>query len=186
MLKLMDTKDLELVRGAWQFSGQSRPASASEPGPGQESVWDYPRPPAIDNDTRLVQIWLGDTLIAETCAAKRVLETASPPTFYLPPKSVHTEYLRPETGSSLCEWKGQARYFSICVGDECARQAAWCYPEPFAPYSAIKDYLAFYPGRVACFVDGERVRAQAGGFYGGWITPEIVGPFKGESGTGGW
>ena len=174
------------ARSTWQFRGQARPAGAVEPGPGQESVWDYPRPPAIVGDNRLVQVRLDGTLVAETRNAKRVLETASPPTFYLPPESVGLAYLRPDAGHSFCEWKGRASYFSVCVGDRCAEQAAWCYPEPLAPFNAIKDYLAFYPGRVACYVDGQRVRAQAGGFYGGWITPEIVGPFKGEPGTGGW
>lgn len=182
----MDHNDIQAAQAAWRFRGQSRPAGAIEPGPGQESVWDYPRPPTIMDDSRLVQVRLGDTLIAETRAAKRVLETASPPTFYLPPASVHAAYLRPETGSSFCEWKGVASYFSVCVGNDCAEHAAWCYHEPRGPFSAIKDYLAFYPSRVGCYVDGERVRAQAGGFYGGWITAEIVGPFKGEPGTGGW
>lgn len=182
----MDKEALERARNIWQFRGQTRPPGAVEPGPGQESVWDYPRPPAVVDDTRLVQVRLDDTLIAETRAAKRVLETASPPTFYLPPESVDVAYLRPETGHSFCEWKGRASYFGICVGDHCVGQAAWCYPEPLRPFSAIKDYLAFYPDRLACYVDGERVRAQTGGFYGGWITDEIVGPFKGEPGTGGW
>jgi uncharacterized protein (DUF427 family) len=182
----MDDKDLQRARSAWRFRGQSRPPGAIAPTPGQESVWDYPRPPAIVDDKRLVQVRLDDTLIAETRAAKRVLETASPPTFYLPPQDVNLDHLRAEDGHSFCEWKGRADYFSVCVADHCARQAAWCYPEAFGEFRAIQGYLAFYPSRVACYVDGERVRAQAGGFYGGWITPEIVGPFKGEPGTGGW
>lgn len=182
----MDKNAREHERSPWRFRGQSRPARAVEPGPDQESVWDYPRPPVIVEDGRLVQVRLDDTLIAETRAARRVLETASPPTFYLPPKSVNLAYLRPEAGHSYCEWKGRASYFSVCVNEHCVGQSAWCYPEPFARFGAIKGYLAFYPGRVACYVDGKRVRAQAGGFYGGWITPEIVGPFKGEPGTGGW
>ncbi len=182
----MDKKTLERARGLWQHRGQARSPFAVEPGPGQESVWDYPRPPAIVDDTRLVQVYLGATLIAETRAARRVLETASPPTFYLPPNDVRMEYLRPASGHTFCEWKGQADYFSVCVDDTCAEHAAWRYREPFGEFIKIKDHLAFYPGRVACLVDGERVKAQAGGFYGGWITDEIVGPFKGEPGTGGW
>lgn len=182
----MDNDDLERAHGAWQFRGKVRPAAALEPGPGQESVWDYPRPPVIVDDTRLVQVRLDDTLVAETRSARRVLETASPPTFYLPPESLQCDCLRPDSGSSFCEWKGRAVYFSVCVTARCVCNAAWSYPEPLAEFAAIKAYLAFYPDRLECYVDGERVRAQAGGFYGGWITDDIVGPFKGEPGTAGW
>ncbi len=170
----------------WQLHGQARPAGAVVPGPGQESVWDYPRPPVIVADTRLVQVRLHDVLIAETRAARRILETASPPTFYLPPDSVQRNCLRLGTQGSYCEWKGRANYFDVCAGEDCVEQAAWTYPEPSAQFAAIRNYLAFYPGRLECYVDGERVRAQAGGFYGGWITDDIVGPFKGEPGTSGW
>jgi uncharacterized protein (DUF427 family) len=182
----MDDEERKRMREAWRLHGQARPAWAVEPGPGQESVWDYPRPPVILADTRLVQVRLGDILVAESRAARRVLETASPPTFYLPPGSMQFDCLRPDTGSSFCEWKGSARYFSICAGRQCVAHAAWSYPDPFAEFTVIRDYLAFYPDRLACYVDGEPVRAQAGGFYGGWITDEIVGPFKGEPGTSGW
>ena len=182
----MDKDDLKRARDAWQLRGQARPEAALEPGPGQESVWDYPRPPLIVDDTRLVQVRLHDSLIAETRAARRVLETASPPTFYLPPESLQLDCLKSDTENSFCEWKGQAAYFSVCVAAHCVKNAAWSYAEPFAEFTAIKNYLAFYPGRLECYVDGERVRAQAGGFYGGWITGEIVGPFKGEPGTSGW
>ncbi|MGB5297403.1 MAG: DUF427 domain-containing protein [Thiogranum sp.] len=182
----MDRDDIKRARRAWGLRGQTRPAGAVEPGPGQESVWDYPRPPVIVDDTRLIQVRLNDVLIAETRAAKRVLETASPPTFYLPPESVRFDFLQPDTVTSFCEWKGHATYFSAIVGKLCVKNAAWSYPEPFAEFRAIKSYLAFYPGRLACYVDGERVRSQAGGFYGGWITGEIVGPVKGDPGTSGW
>ncbi|MBT8439591.1 MAG: DUF427 domain-containing protein, partial [Gammaproteobacteria bacterium] len=94
--------------------------------------------------------------------------------------------LRPDSGSSFCEWKGPASYFSVCNASDCVRHAAWSYPEPFDEFATIRNYLAFYPGRLECYVDGERVRAQAGDFYGGWITAEIFGPFKGEPGTSGW
>ena len=182
----MDNDDVERARGSWQFRGKARPAAAVEPAPGQESVWDYPRPPVIVDDTRLVQIRLDDTLIAETRSARRVLETASPPTFYLPPGSLQCDCLRPDSDSSLCEWKGRAVYFSVCVTARGVSNAAWSYPEPLAEFTAIRDYLAFYPDRLECNVDGKRVRAQRGGFYGGWITDDIVGPFKGEPGTEGW
>lgn len=182
----MDNDDLTRARGSWQLHGQARPAAAVEPGPGQESVWDYPRPPAIVDDTRLVQVRLNDVLVAETRAVRRVLETASPPTFYLPPESLQFDCLRTGPGSSFCEWKGPARYFSVCTASDCVGHAAWSYPAPFDEFAAIRNYLAFYPGRLECYVDGERVRAQAGDFYGGWITAEITGPFKGEPGTSGW
>ena len=182
----MNNDDLKRARGSWVLRGRARPAAAVEPGPGQESVWDYPRPPAIVDDTRLVQVRLNDVLVAETRAARRVLETASPPTFYLPPESLQSDCLRPDSGSSFCEWKGPASYFSVCAASDCVRHAAWSYPAPFDEFAAISNYLAFYPGRLECYVDGERVRAQAGDFYGGWITAEIVGPFKGEAGTSGW
>jgi uncharacterized protein (DUF427 family) len=163
-----------------------RPAGAPAPGPGQESVWDYPRPPVVVDDTRLVQVKLGNTLIAQTRAARRVLETASPPAFYLPPGCINDACLLPRSGNSFCEWKGMAIYFSVCVGEHCVEDAAWAYCEPFPPFSSIRQYLAFYPHRLECYVDGERVRAQAGGYYGGWVTGEIVGPFKGEPGTSQW
>jgi uncharacterized protein (DUF427 family) len=182
----MKEHDLERARAAWRFTGQARPDGAVEPRPGQESVWDYPRPPAIVDDPRLVQVRLNHKLLAETRAAKRVLETASPPTFYLPPESLRLDCLRAETGTSFCEWKGRAVYFTVCLADDCVNHAAWCYPEPLAAFTAIRNYVAFYPNQLECYVDGERVRAQSGGFYGGWITREIVGPFKGEAGTSGW
>jgi uncharacterized protein (DUF427 family) len=140
----------------------------------------------IVDDTRLVQVRLNDTLVAESRAARRVLETASPPTFYLPPESLQCDCLRPDSSTSFCEWKGRAAYYSVCVGERCAGHAAWSYTDPLPEFDAIRDYLAFYPDRLACYVDGQRVSAQAGGFYGGWITEEIVGPFKGEPGTSGW
>jgi uncharacterized protein (DUF427 family) len=182
----MDDDKFKSASGAWKHRGQIRPAEAVAPGPGQESVWDYPRPPVIMDDMRLVQIRLNDVLIAESRASRRVLETASPPTFYLPPESLKVNCMRAETHSSFCEWKGQAAYFSVCLGDQCLEHAAWSYPEPLHEFAAIRNYLAFYPERLECYVDGDRVRAQAGGFYGGWITDEIVGPFKGEPGTSGW
>ena len=129
---------------------------------------------------------VGETIVADTQRALRLLETASPPTFYLPPGDVDERWLRAAPGSSHCEWKGQAVYYTIIVGDKQVEDAAWSYPEPSAEFTAIRNCLAFYPHRIACYVDGERVRAQAGGFYGGWITDEIVGPFKGEPGTSGW
>jgi uncharacterized protein (DUF427 family) len=113
----------------------------------------------------------------------RVLETASPPTFYIPPDDVERERLVPVRGRSHCEWKGEARYWALEPDGE---PVAWSYPDPYPEFAVIRDWLAFYPGRVECRVDGERVRPQPGRFYGGWITDELVGPFKGEPGSEGW
>jgi uncharacterized protein (DUF427 family) len=158
-----------------------------EPGPGQESAWDYPRPPRVEAVNKRIQVVLNGVLIADTVRAKRVLETSHPPVYYIPPQDVHTEYLVEAPGSSFCEWKGRAKYYTVVVGQRRAERAAWSYPEPKAGYEAIRDHLAFYAGPAdACTVDGERAEPQPGGFYGGWITADVVGPFKGGPGTIGW
>jgi uncharacterized protein (DUF427 family) len=126
-------------------------------------------------------------VIAETGRAKRVLETSHPPVYYIPPQDIKMEHLEPVSRTTWCEWKGWAAYYTVSVGDKQAEDAAWTYPDPTPGFEAIKGYLAFYPHLMdACYVDGERARPQAGGFYGGWITNDIVGPFKGEPGTWGW
>lgn len=163
-----------------------RPRFAMPPGAGQESVWDYPRPPRLAPDTREVTIFAGAIEIARSRSAIRVLETASPPTFYLPLADVHRDYLEPAAGRSYCEWKGEARYWHVVAGRSRIERAAWSYPDPLPAYVAIQWHLAFYAGQLDCQVDGVRVVPQPGAFYGGWITPEIVGPFKGEPGTEGW
>ena len=173
-------------RQHWRFTGAERPEFAVEPGPGQESVWDYPRPPRLVPEARTVELFVGETLLARTNGSFRILETASPPTFYLPPDAFDQSLLRPAAGGSRCEWKGEARYQDVVVGDRVLRGVVWSYPEPFAPFQAIRGYLSCYPAAIRCHVSGERVRPQPGGFYGGWVTDEIVGPFKGEPGTGGW
>lgn len=158
-----------------------------EPGPGQESVWDYPRPPRLERTDEVVEVELGGRTIARTTRALRVLETSHPPTYYLPVEDVATGVLRPAGGSSFCEWKGRAAYLDVVSGDRVAERAAWHYPEPTGPFAELCGHVAVYPGRMdRCLVDGERVLAQPGGFYGGWITSRVVGPFKGEPGTMGW
>lgn len=174
---------LRAARDAWSNTGRQRPPFAVEPGPGQESVWDYPRPPALVAEHRHVVVGDPSSPLADTRSSLRVLETASPPTFYLPPGDVDVARLVPAPGRSFCEWKGEATYLALADG---ADPIAWTYRNPFAEFVSLAGFVAFYPGRVPCFVDGERVRAQAGGFYGGWVTDEIVGPFKGEPGTSGW
>lgn len=157
------------------------------PGPGQESVWDYPRPPRLEETSHHIQIILAGVTIAETRRAWRVLETSHPPVFYLPPDDLVAAHFIPASGSSFCEWKGAASYFDLVVGDRVEERAAWTYRRPTPPFAPIADYVAVYPGRMdGCYVAGERVQAQPGDFYGGWITSAIVGPFKGEPGTQGW
>jgi uncharacterized protein (DUF427 family) len=133
-------------------------------------------------------VLLGGVVLAETRRGKRVLETSHPPVYYFPLDDVRTEHLRPSRRrSSYCEYKGQARYFDLEVGKRAAAAAAWAYPDPVPAFAALRGHLAFYPAAMdACFVDGERVRAQEGDFYGGWITSRIIGPFKGGAGTAGW
>ncbi len=157
------------------------------PGPGQESVWDYPRPPRVEPTDRRVRVVLGGVVIADTTKALRVLETSQPPAFYLPPDDVAMEHLEPTAKHSFCEWKGHAGYWTVTVGDRVARDGAWSYPAPNAAFAAIADHLAFYPRAMdGCFVDEERVESNDGDFYGGWITSSVVGPFKGAPGTGHW
>jgi uncharacterized protein (DUF427 family) len=162
------------------------------PQPNQESVWDYPRPPRLEVNSKRIRIVSGGVLIVDTLKALRVVETSHPPSFYIPPQDVKLEFLKPSSHSSTCEWKGGARYHDLLINEQLRRDVAWSYPEPTRAFAAIKDHLAFYAARVelqpgdGCFVDGERVTPQAGDFYGGWITKDIVGPFKGEPGSFGW
>ena len=168
----------------WRYRGQQRPSWADEPSAGQESVWDYPRPPRLERWPRRIEVHAGNRLLAATTGAWRVCETASPPTVYLPPADVDLTALGAVDGSSYCEWKGAASY--LALADAPTLPVAWTYRRPTPPFAAIADHLAFYPARVACHVDGEHVRPQPGGFYGGWITDLLVGPFKGAPGTGHW
>lgn len=163
---------------------QPKPDVAAE---GQESVWDYPRPPRVEADSRRIVVEFRGTIIADSTATWRVLETSHPPVFYIPPEDVRVELLVASERTSVCEFKGEARYYDIVVGDQVSKSAAWCYPEPLPGQEQIGYAIAFYPGRVdRATVDGEIVRPQPGAFYGGWITSEIVGPFKGEPGSEGW
>ncbi|MGH0028262.1 MAG: DUF427 domain-containing protein [Myxococcota bacterium] len=184
----MDRK-AEMLRHVrrWKQSSPGRPAGAPVPGPGQESVWDYPRPPRVEPVAKRLRVELAGHVLADTREAVRVLETAGAPVFYLPPADVDTAKLEPAPGGSLCEWKGRARYWSARVGDRFVREAAWSYPDPYPEYAVLKDRLAFYAGRVdACWVGDERATPQPGGFYGGWVTRDILGPIKGEPGSEGW
>lgn len=170
----------------WQFTGNQRPAFAIEPRAGQESVWDYPRPPVCVADPRDIIVRLGESIIAKSTESIRVLETASPPTFYIPRKNINFELLSKTPGSSFCEWKGAATYWSLNANGRTIKDIGWSYESPSKRFASIQGCLSFYPARLQCTVDGERVRPQPGGFYGGWVTDEIIGPYKGEPGTSGW
>jgi len=156
------------------------------PGPDEESVWDYPRPPRLERAARLRVVFAGRTIV-DTGEGWRVLETSHPPTYYVPPDAVAPGLLGPPRRAGICEWKGRAVLFDVGAGVHRAEGAAWAYPDPTPAFAAIAGYVAFYAGAMeACFVGEARVEPQPGGFYGGWITPGIVGPFKGGPGSMGW
>lgn len=171
---------------AYRTERAARPDHIVRPDAGQESVWDYPRPPRVENSARLIRVEFDGVKLAESRRAVRVCETASPPVYYVPPADVLWERMAPAEGESVCEWKGLARYYTALSGANPAGNCAWSYPDPFPGFEAIRDYVAFYPGRVECYLDRERVQPQPGGFYGGWVTSGIAGPFKGEPGTEDW
>lgn len=153
----------------------------------KERVSDYPRPPALEPTWKHIRVEFGGIVLADTHSAFRVLETNHPPVYYIPPAHVATEYLFETPGNSFCEWKGIAGYYGVGVGGERLAKVAWFYADPTPAFRAIRDHIAFYPSKMDdCFVDGERVGSQPGDFYGGWITSDLVGPFKGGPGTQGW
>ncbi len=157
------------------------------PQPGQESVWDYPRPPSLELVDKKIQIIFNSQIIANTARAYRVLETSHPPVYYLPPADIQMQYLHITKRSSCCEWKGNALYYHIVVGDRRIENTAWAYSTPTKNFQPIANYLAFYAQPMdACYVDNELVQPQPGEFYGGWITQNIIGPFKGSPGSWGW
>lgn len=168
-------------------TGTVRP-NRIEPGPGQESVWDYPRPPRVEPVHERVRVVVGGAVVADTNHALRVLETAGAPVYYVPPADVRQDLLVPSPHRSVCEWKGDAAYWSF--DDRRGRRidnVAWSYPHPLPGYEAIADHLAFYAGLVdEAWVGDELATPQPGRFYGGWITSRVVGPFKGEPGSAGW
>lgn len=169
----------------WTYRGQKRPEFAIVPKTGQESVWDYPRPPKLVVDERRVEVRYGDQVVACSTRTYRVLETASPPSFYIPPQDVNRELIKMAPGASVCEWKGVAQYWTLSV-DPRTGIVGWRYPLPEPGFKKIRDYFSFYPSVLNCTVAGEKVQGQSGEFYGGWITAEIVGPFKGGPGTAHW
>ena len=152
-----------------------------------ESVWDYPRPPALEDCDSRVRIEFGGKAIVDSTSAKRVLETSHPPTYYVPTEDIQDNVLVASARKSFCEYKGVAVYFDVVVGESTAKNAAWSYPNPTARFAAIRDHVAFYAQPMEkCFVGDESVEPQTGGFYGGWVTSKVTGPFKGAHGTEGW
>ncbi len=158
-----------------------------EPREGQELVWDYPRPPRLEPTTRHIWVVLNGETIANTRRALRVLETSHPPVYYIPQEDIQMAYVTQTPRKTFCEFKGAASYWTVKVGERVVENAAWSYANPLPGYEAMRDHLAFYASRVdACYVDDEQATPQEGDFYGGWITSDIVGPFKGGPGTWGW
>ena len=153
----------------------------------KESVWDYPRPPRVEESNRRILVFFQETMIAGTIRSRRVLETSHPPVYYIPPDHVRMELLIKKHHYTFCEWKGSAIYYDIRMGEHLVENAAWSYEDPSPEFESIRKYIAFYASNlISCSVDGEEVIEQPGDFYGGWITSDIVGPFKGSPGTTGW
>jgi uncharacterized protein (DUF427 family) len=147
-----------------------------------ESVWDYPRPPRLEPSAKRVRVALGESVIADSTRSYRVLETSLPPSFYIPLEDITPGTLEPSEGHhTVCEWKGQASYYDVVAGGRRVERAAWTYPTPTPAFEPITGYVAFYPAKLECSLDGEPALAQEGGFYGGWITTDVIGPFKGTS-----
>ena len=158
------------------------------PAPGQESTWDYPRPPRVEPVPERIRVVVDGIVIADTVKALRVLETSHPPTYYLPLADGRADLLVASSSSSFCEFKGRASYLTLVLpSGRRIEDVAWVYPAPSPGFGAIAGHLAFYVSKVdEAWVGDEQARPQAGGFYGGWVTSRVVGPFKGEPGTGGW
>ena len=189
----LPTKDALLARVRRSrdgFDPDFRPPGAEVAGAGEESVWDYPRPPILAPAPARIRVLHGDTIVAQSDAALEMKETAGGPVPYVPPADVRTDLLVPNGRVSVCEWKGAAMSYDLVLPDKRIADAAWTYPDPFDDlregYAAIAGWFAFYPSRLECYVGDERARPQPGGFYGGWITDRIKGPVKGDPGSGGW
>mgnify|MGYP000031962930 CR=1 FL=1 len=173
------------AREKWNYYGQVRPPFAEKPKPGQRSVWDFPRPPALKISSKRVTVKWQETQLASSTNALELLETASPPTYYIPREDVNSKWLiKIPKKQSLCEWKGRAEYWALI--DTPSEPVAWTYERPFPEYGRLQGYFAFYPQHLACYLNEEKATPQPGLFYAGWITSDLAGPFKGESGSGHW
>ena len=157
------------------------------PGPGQESVWDYPRPPRLERTDAHVVVVLGGVTVVDTRRALRVLESSHPPTIYIPSADIAPGCIQPGAGRSYCEWKGSALYWDVVIGDRVLSRVGWSYPNPTPTFEMLRDHIAFYAAPFdRCLIDGETVTPQPGTFYGGWITADLCGPFKGVPGSMSW
>lgn len=176
---------LQKARESWSNTGTKRPPFAIEPKKGQRSVWDFPRPPVIEKIGKPVLVSFQGISIADSRNTLAVLETASPPTYYIPKDNIDMGLLLPMHGkTSLCEWKGKAMYWTLNTMTD--QPVAWSYLNPFPEFQELKNHIAFYLQHLECYIDGERVKAQASAFYAGWITKALTGPFKGDKGTEHW
>lgn len=176
---------LQKARESWSNTGNKRPSFAIEPRKGQRSVWDFPRPPIIEKVAKSVLVNYMGGRIADSNRTLAVLETASPPTYYIPEIDIDMSLLVQIPGkTSMCEWKGRAIYLALKTTTD--RPVAWSYLNPFLGFQELKNHVAFYPQHLECYIDGERVKAQVSDFYAGWITEDLTGPFKGKKGTEHW
>lgn len=182
MAALALTPAITAARERWHYRGQLRPPFAEPVGPGEESVWDFPRPPRLEAVDDSLRVLTNGRIVAETVAGVRVVETAGAPTYYFPPTDVDQSSLASEGEVSLCEWKGVATSYTVAG----IQGAAWAYHRTFDEFGAIRGWLAFYPGLLECYLGDERVAPQPGGFYGGWVTARLRGPIKGAPGSGDW
>jgi len=176
----------ELAQQKWKYTGEVRPPFAKEPGPGEESVWDYPRPPAIEPDIRPVTVKLGDLILAKSSDTIKIKETAGAPVFYIPKSDINMDLVEKSGRVTQCEWKGYGIHWHLKTAERLIENVGWSYEKPFPDYKRIEGYLSFYPAKAECYVGDERVQPQPGGFYGGWVTSEIVGPMKGEEDSASW
>lgn len=179
---LSETPDIMKSRSQWRFTGDRKPDFAAAKAPGQESVWDYPRPPALVPCAARLTVFVGEQLIADTQRGARVLETAGAPTYYFPPDDVDHDQIEFGERTSLCEWKGVAQSITVAGNAD----AAWRYVQMFPAFVELYQWLSFYPSKLDCFVDQEKAHPQPGGYYGGWVTDAIAGPIKGSPGSQSW
>ena len=177
------TRQVLRARRRWHWVGRRRPSWADEPGAGQESVWDFPRPPRVEAVGVRLRVEHAGVIVAETDSGLRILETAGAPSYYFPRVDVDETRIVPAEGSSFCEWKGAASHFDVCG----SREAAWSYADPFPEFTIVRGWMAFHPARVdACWLGELRATPQPGGYYGGWVTLSLAGPIKGGPGSGSW
>lgn len=179
---LPESPDIIKARSHWQYTGVVRPDFALVPAAGQESVWDYPRPPVVRQSSATLKVYAGDQLVAKTDRGLRVLETSGAPTCYFPTDDVELGLLEFGELTSVCEWKGVAQTIDVAG----VTGAGWRYVQMFPAFTDLYQWLSFYPAKLACYVDDEKVEPQPGGYYGGWVTQDIIGPIKGDAGTEHW